>query len=128
MSGVRIELESGSVTAGEVLRGRLILGGEVRRPGLSLTLSFQYRTEGRGDPDEGATAGIRLLGDATSPPAELPFAVAAPASPWSYEGKLVKIRWIMRIQAEIQGFSQYFDAPVVLLSPFLAGDHRGYRA
>jgi hypothetical protein len=128
VSGVRIELSGAPLIAGGFAQGRLLLAPEVRTPGLSLSVSFQYRTEGRGDVDEGDTPSQPILDNAASPPAEVPFTVRLPQKPWSYAGKLIKIHWMMRVRAEINGFAQHFDAPITLLSPFPALQQRGYRS
>jgi hypothetical protein len=128
VSGVRIELSGAPLIAGDLARGRLLLSPEVRVPGLSLTILFSYRVEGRGDPEEAEPASYPVLRDAPSPPPEIPFSVGLPSKPWSYAGKLVKIRWMLRVKAEINGFAQYYDEPITLLSPFVVAPERGYRS
>jgi hypothetical protein len=67
----------------------------------ALEISVMWYTEGKGSEDIGVHLFQRLTGDELG---SLPFDVprklvtALPASPLSYEGKLLKIRWCIRMR------------------------------
>lgn len=68
----------------------------------SVEVSVLWRTEGKGDEDFGvhffdrrtAETHDNLLGPAH-------FAVRLPASPLSYDGRILKIRWCVRVRAYV---------------------------
>lgn len=63
----------------------------------ALERSVLWYTEGKGEEDLGVHFFERLTGSAASPPAGR-FSCILPASPLSYEGLIVKIRWCARIR------------------------------
>jgi hypothetical protein len=56
-----------------------------------------WRTEGRGDTDEGVAAGVNLAEQSTQMPGSFTrdFSLTLPQLPWTYHGKLLKIRWFL---------------------------------
>lgn len=62
-------------------------------------LSVLWYTEGKGDTDEGVihheTCAENTQIDAAR---AFSFRVTLPEAPWSYDGKIVKIRWVVRVR------------------------------
>ena len=58
-----------------------------------------WRTEGRGDTDEGIAAGINLAEQNAQMPASFTrdFSLTVPQLPWTYHGKLIKIHWMIGV-------------------------------
>ena len=125
---LEIDTPSGELVAGSMLRGRVCVPPTWRRPYTAVTLVLRWTTEGKGDRDGGRRTLPLFDAGRGSPPEDLPFEVRLPTGPWSYDGTLLKIRWVMRLEmSDRTTQSSVEDIPFVLLSPYLAGPRGGYR-
>ncbi|MCA9177933.1 MAG: hypothetical protein KDB14_25895 [Planctomycetales bacterium] len=92
----------------------------------AVEVSVLWHTEGKGDEDLGVHFFERRTPDSTenvSGPATL--TVVLPNTPLSYDGRIVKIRWYVRVRAfPRKGRSFYQEAPFRLLSRRHAGGFR----
>jgi hypothetical protein len=66
----------------------------------ALEHSIAWYTEGKGEEDLGVHSFQRITDEALLPPAMMmgSFGTELPASPLSYEGVIVKIRWCVRVR------------------------------
>jgi hypothetical protein len=127
-STLEMDTPMGDLVAGSLLRGRACVPPAWRRPFTAVSLVFVWATEGKGDRDSGRRTVPLFDAGRASPPDDLPFEVRLPTDPWSYDGTLLKIRWVMRLElSEGTTQSSLEDVPFVLLSPYLAGPRGGYR-
>jgi hypothetical protein len=130
-SGIEILIEDEDlvVRPGQNLRGgfRAASGDPVHAR--KAELSVLWYTEGKGTEDMGVVfhqtvAENRQL-DAQD---AFPFEVKMPDSPWSYDGKILKIRWAVRVRLqpdhgkEIAGEQRFFLLPEGVDAPPSAGD------
>lgn len=69
-----------------------------------------WRTQGRGDEEEGVVASERWPAAGTSGDRELEFRL--PAGPWSYEGELLTIRW--SVDAVVWPSGEHAEAEITL--------------
>ena len=65
---------------------------------LAVERSVLWYTEGKGEEDIGVHVFERLAPPAAGRPVEGEFTCRLPASPLSYEGLIVKIRWCVRVR------------------------------
>jgi hypothetical protein len=67
--------------------------------------SVAWYTEGKGEEDLGVHHFQRITGEALIPPATMEgsFGTDLPASPLSYEGVIVKVRWCVRVRIFFAG-------------------------
>jgi hypothetical protein len=84
------------------VRYRVLGPGNVLR---AIEQSVVWYTEGKGEEDLGVHHFTRVTDRKALPAAgdEVTFATTLPASPLSYEGVIVKIRWCVRIRAFFPG-------------------------
>jgi hypothetical protein len=96
---VVVRLEQQSYRPGDELMGAFRVIGEPLQQ-YTIELSVLWRTEGKGDEDLGV-----ILFEEWSPQARpfafdlpQPFRIHLPRSPLSYDGVLIKIRWLARVR------------------------------
>jgi hypothetical protein len=79
---------------------RYEISGTVQERVRAVEHSVVWYTEGKGEEDLGVHHFQRITDEALLPPATLlgSFATDLPASPLSYEGVIVKIRWCVRVR------------------------------
>lgn len=86
---------------GDVLTGEYWLSGCGATEVTALEVSVLWHTEGKGDEDLAVHYFKRLSRDAgelLDPLAAGKFSVILPNSPLSYEGVIVKLRWLVRVR------------------------------
>lgn len=97
---IRLQLEQDEYTPGDLLVGAFCL--DEAPPDLeSVEQSVLWQTEGKGDTDLGViqhTAWTRSTGTLADLANPQEFSVTLPRTPWSYDGKLIKIRWLVRVR------------------------------
>ena len=103
--------------AGSTLEGTVHLPDGWLLPGLSVTLTLTWSTEGKGERDVGEMH-VRL-NLPTDPSSAIPFSIRLPSQPWSYQGVLLKIHWAVIATVQVGAHSTRAIAPLVLTSPFL---------
>jgi hypothetical protein len=93
----------------------------------AVELSVLWYSEGKGDEDLGIHYFLRRTdedSDDDMPLTELrKFSLALPASPLSYEGVLIKLRWCVRVRVFLKSGKNYFAE-----LPFRLGDVPAARA
>lgn len=90
MALFQVQIENPQVHGGDTLRG------VVRGEWPAGKIFAQWRTEGKGTPDQGPIqVGVltRTGGD------QISFEIAIPTSPRSYSGKILKIRWVLVVSS-----------------------------
>lgn len=103
---------------GETLAGQYRLEGLTAGRVRAVELSVLWYTEGKGDEDLAVHFFERWRPDRSSAD-EIPprrFSTALPASPLSYDGLIVKIRWCARLRVEVRG-----GKPLLAEAPFRLG-------
>lgn len=114
-----IELPDNVFVPGTVLRGKVVLmplpGDEKHR----VELSVLWETEGKGDTDRGVILFRALAdGDPAAASAEHAFETPLPVLPLTYDGKLIKIRWLVRVRRYVTfGDDMIFEEPFTLAWP-----------
>ncbi len=110
MSGPRIILrldENGRVyQPGDTLAGQYRMTSIERDDIKALEVSVLWFTEGKGDEDMGVHDFKRLSteeGDWIDPRRPGTFATTLPNSPLSYDGRIVKVRWCVRVRVFLAG-------------------------
>jgi hypothetical protein len=82
--------------------------------------SVLWYTEGKGDSDMGVHFFERRTADAQLPQLAGPAEIAAPLpnSPLSYEGRIIKIRWCVRVRAFLRARRAARRTPLAAEIPF----------
>lgn len=101
LPNIRLELAATEHRSGDELTGAFVIAGGPPPDTRSIELSVLWHTSGKGTEDMGVvhfqswTQDDGTLGAMPNPFA---FAVKLPETPWSYDGKLIKIHWLTRIR------------------------------
>ncbi|MCZ7648656.1 MAG: hypothetical protein M5U26_25925 [Planctomycetota bacterium] len=83
---------------GEALRGGWRYNSEEPLEVKRAEVRVFWFTEGKGDCDSGVHGSQASVEDGTLDAGRaFPFEVALPDEPWTYDGRLVKIRWAVRV-------------------------------
>jgi hypothetical protein len=97
---IRLELDPPSpivVAAGDSISGRLHVSAPQRLRIHHVELAVGWRTAGRGETDAHVAYSERILrGPWLEGEFDTPFAVRLPDAPFTYNGRIVKIRWAVR--------------------------------
>ena len=101
---------------GDLLQGKIRLIAQSNMKCHHLVVTVRWRTNDRGDTDNGAVYSNDLFQDRllSTQSIELPFQVQLPLEPYSYDGQVVKIVWEVLVKADLGLFTR----PSVV-SPFL---------
>ncbi len=86
---------------GDTLAGQYRMAAVEREAIRAVEISVLWYTDGKGDEDLGVHHFRRLSaeqGDCTDPRRPARFAATLPASPLSYDGLIVKVRWCVRVR------------------------------
>jgi hypothetical protein len=107
---IRFDGDGRTYYPGETLAGEFFFRDLPDIPGKTLEVSVVWFTEGKGDEDMAVHEFWRT--DLEEHPLDLSrpqcFSTALPASPLSYEGRIVKIRWCVRVRAFFHGGKDIF--------------------
>ncbi len=97
MSGLRIVLtqtlpafQPGEAVEGEVQWDLPEYTGE-------LELTLRWTTEAKGEAEEPEGVGSQVV-EVQASPGSRPFRFALPAGPWSFEGRLVSVKWSLLLE------------------------------
>ena len=113
---VRVELTQTNFRPGDELAGAFVIPGGLPTNTKSLELSVLWHTSGKGTEDMGVSfyQGWKSEDDTL---ADLPnpstFTVSLPQTPWTYDGTLIKIHWLVRVRLRYGG-----EYEVVVEAPF----------
>lgn len=117
-SDLRVELTADRFHPGDEVSGAFVLAGGPPADADSVELSVLWHTTGKGTEDLGVihyrdwTAADGTLADLPTPGT---FAVRLPPTPWSYDGRLVKIAWAARVRVRFAaGGERVEEAPFVV--------------
>lgn len=122
MNGLRIEIDLAHAAAtfqpGEAVEGEVRVANCSGRKLRAAECSVLWYTVGKGDEDLHVHALERFElesgGNSVSSCAE-PFSFELPASPQTYDGVIVKIRWCVRVRVFLVGGQEVVsEAPIVL--------------
>ncbi|MCE9568314.1 MAG: hypothetical protein K8U57_40455 [Planctomycetes bacterium] len=98
---IGLELASRALAPRGELTGVFVLAGGPPADTKSIEFSVLWRTSGKGTEDIGVVyyeAWKPDDGTLAAFPNPNTFAVALPPTPWSYDGKLIKIHWLARLR------------------------------
>lgn len=115
-SAPEIQLYEDAFHAGEALRGSILVPAD--KDGV-VAAAAQWFTEGKGTTDEGPLldAELELVGKSASA-RRFEFSLDLPHEPWSYDGKIVKIRWRLVVRVGVGTLEQTtHHAPFVVVAP-----------
>jgi len=102
MLNVDFELESPSIKLGESVRGNFICRDTARKSG-SVDISVEWYTRGKGNQDR-QTIRSQIFNQ-IEPDVITPFSLQLPTNaPPTYEGKLIRIVWEVKMTVYISGF------------------------
>jgi hypothetical protein len=95
----KIRIEEKRLRPGSVLRGSVLLAPESGDEKNKVELSVLWETAGKGDTDRGIVL-FRVLAedDPVRARAETKFEAPLPLLPVSYTGKLLQVRWLVRVR------------------------------
>ncbi len=101
MERLRIDLEGGRSWAapGSEVGGRIVW--VLDEPAESLEIRFLWYTEGRGTRDVGVVERRNLQG--TGREGERSFRFVIPPGPYSFQGRLITLRWVVEAEARPGG-------------------------
>jgi hypothetical protein len=107
VSEIRLEVQlDGGATefqAGGLLRAWVRVLAARPIPTSHLECRLLWITEGKGTEDVGGTLPKTLASERELQPGEvLPFETRVPLGPWTYDGRIVKIRWVVQAILESQ--------------------------
>jgi hypothetical protein len=96
---ILVQSDRGLVKPGGVVRGGFRVLTEEPMPVERVELSVLWCTSGKGDVDECVIHHETLArGETLNAERAFPFQVQLPDQPWSYNGQLVKISWVVRVR------------------------------
>lgn len=101
VSQVEILLEDPDMilNPGQTLNGGFRVNTMIGVPVKRAEVSVLWYTMGKGDTDEGVIHCQSFAEDGMlDAQTAFPFSVVLPDAPWSYDGKIVKIRWAVRVR------------------------------
>lgn len=108
---IKIENRETAHASGEKLAGEYQIDAVEAAELRAVELAVLWYTEGKGDEDLGIHHFERRTdedGESNTPLTELrKFSVALPASPLSYEGVLIKLRWCVRVRVFLKSGKNY---------------------
>jgi hypothetical protein len=98
MIDVAVQLKQKQYCPGDELEGNFRVSKPPEKS--TIELSVLWRTEGKGSEDVGVILSHRWSSDQQPLNFEQPhaFGVRLPRSPLSYDGELIKIRWLARVR------------------------------
>jgi hypothetical protein len=102
---IRLDGNGRTYQPGEPLSGEYRLDGVERDQIKAIEVSVLWYTEGKGDEDMAVHEFWRRdadSGDWIDPRRPERFSTILPASPMSYEGQIVKIRWCVRVRTFLE--------------------------
>jgi hypothetical protein len=108
---IRLDGNGRTYRAGETLSGEYVFDGLSANQVKTLEVSVVWFTEGKGDEDLGVHEFWRTnleedrAADTLQPQR---FSTTLPNSPVTYNGRLVKIRWCVRVRVFLQGGKEVF--------------------
>lgn len=104
---------------GATITGQVALFPEQEVKCRRVTVSLQWRTEGRGTPASQIVAQTTLHeGDLIGLlPQQFPFSLIVPESPWSYDGHYIKIVWELIANVDIPWGSDWGATQAVVVEP-----------
>jgi hypothetical protein len=109
---IKIDNRQAAHAPGESLTGEYQIDAVEPAELRALELSVLWYTEGKGDEDLGIHYFERRTdedNDDAAPLTELrKFSVALPASPLSYDGVLIKLRWCVRVRVFLKSGKHFF--------------------
>ena len=115
---VRVEIAGFRFHPGDEVGGAFVLPGGPPPDCESVELSVLWHTSGKGTEDigvihyQGWTAADGTLAALPNPGT---FAVRLPNTPWSYDGTLVKVHWVVRVRVRFGASGEVVaEAPFVL--------------
>lgn len=117
---VHIALGDSEYRPGDELAGVFVIPDELPADTTSVELSVLWHTSGKGTEDlgvihyQGWTAADGTLEDRPNP---CPFAVRLPPVPWTYDGVLVKIHWLVRVRVRFGRTGEVVREVPFTLSP-----------
>lgn len=117
---VRLDRDQPAYKPGEELAGRFVWNAVERSEAEAVELSILWYTEGKGDEDLGVHHFQRMGAKDDRPPLprrEQRFAARLPPSPLSYDGLIVKVRWVVRVRVFLHGGGELLGE-----APFRLGD------
>lgn len=95
---ILLEAKQKRLQPGETLRGGWRLNAANAMAVKSADLSVLWFTEGKGDSDEGVIFHqVSIENSELDAGRAFPFEVRMPPAPWTYDGRIVKIRWAARV-------------------------------
>lgn len=106
-----IDLEPTHCLPGQRIAGKILWA--LAKPPKELRLSLMWFTEGRGSTDRKLEAELTWPTEATS--GEESFEFTLPASPYSFEGKLISLHW--ELELTVQKGKASYQLPLVV-SPY----------
>jgi hypothetical protein len=109
---IHLDEEKQNYQPGENLSGEYIFEGLSAEQIKAVEVSVLWYTEGKGDEDMAVHAFWRFdpeNGDIIDPLRPARFETALPASPLSYEGQIVKVRWCVRVRAFLHRAREVFS-------------------
>lgn len=98
---IALDSSSGPYQPGERLAGRITIDGTQMRPVRAAELSVLWYTAGKGEEDFAVHHFERHVDDVAKPldlRVPLRFSTVLPPSPLSYDGKIVKVCWCVRVR------------------------------
>jgi hypothetical protein len=109
---IKIDNRQAPHAPGETLAGEYQIDAVEAAELSAVELSVLWYTEGKGDEDLGIHYFERRTDEDSQNNAPLTelrrFSVALPASPLSYEGVLIKLRWCVRVRVFLKSGRNYF--------------------
>jgi hypothetical protein len=102
---IRLDGEGTDYRPGETLSGQYVIKWLDSAPVTAVEVSVLWHTEGKGDEDMAVHEFWRRDADDSRPiDASQPerFRTTLPNCPLSYEGQIVKLRWVVRVRAFLQ--------------------------
>ena len=97
MRSLRLELATTAYRAGDELSGVFVIDGGLPAGAYSIELSVLWHTSGKGTEDMGVVH-FRGWKQNDAMPNPNTFSMKLPLTPWSYDGELIKIHWLVRVR------------------------------
>lgn len=116
---IRLDDANAAYAPGASVEGEWTIGAFEQWKADFVHLMVGWRTEGRGDQDQGLAARDEIYGKDHLVPSydKRRFAIRLPDLPWTYHGRMIKIHWSVILLAKADGEKEIFAEVPIIVHP-----------
>ena len=107
---IAIALENATISTGNVLKGSVQWKADADRRPRRIIIAAEWETEGFGKKDKGRARAVAVTPGRNEREASFPVRFMIPyEGPVTFEGTLIKLRWILRVRVDQFGFDEFAE-------------------